>query len=262
MKILFALAVTGADAPNAERLLDFIHHREPKCGDLLLGLYADVHDEVRARIRISAALAFANVHEIEIRPLADPKAPPFAITNSAFRQMATHIDLNTTWPFVWIEPDCTPAIKGWRQKLWESYESQPYPFFGNRMRKPKGEKTPEIFFMARVAVYPKNTATLFPDRPEMPFEIATTNVVMPRIGITKLIQSARINSEADLISVRDDAILVSGDKSGLLMKQISEMPDPDAEAVKIEVKSPATLDPIAVPKLNRRTPIAANGAKT
>lgn len=249
MKLIFALTVSNAEATNAERLLDFIHHRGGRHGDLLLGLYPDVHDEMKARIRISAALAFSTVHELEIRPLADPKSPPFALVNSAFQQVATHVGQSFKWPFLWLESDCTPTASNWRQKIHVAYDEQPYPFFGNRMKvKPAGEKAQEVFFMARVGVYPQNTSSLMVANTPIPFEIASSKTTQGRMGVTKLFQPIKINSDADLISVRDDAILVHGDRNGLLMKQISETPDTDEipVPVKIEVARPKVLDPIPV----------------
>lgn len=222
MKLLFALAVTNDDSDKVEKFLDFVRTISGRKGHLLLAFMSDVHDEMKARVRISAELSFEVVHEIAINPFADRSAPPTVQANSQFRQVAQHVANVFHWPFVWLEWHVTPKACEWRELLSEAYEAQPYGFFGSRMRiKPKTAEAKEIFFMGKVGIYPATANSLMlspPDSP-VPLEIASSNLVISRMGVTKLIQQANIASEGDLLSVRDDAILISGDRSGLLKAQ-------------------------------------------
>lgn len=255
MKILFALAVSNEDSARAEKLLDFIHHYSGKGGQLVLGLLSDLHAEMKSRLRISAGLAFDVVHEFEIRPVSQSGALPSAKTNNAFRQMATHIESTFAWPFLWLESDCTPTATNWRERIAAAYCEQPFPFFGNRMRiNPRKEGDIETFFMARVGVYPPNASTkmVLPTDNPIPMEIISGNVTSRRMGITKLLQPLSINTEADLLKVRDDAVLIQGDKGSFLLNQVSdEAPRP--ERVKVEVipvkETPVVLpEPITLPE--------------
>jgi hypothetical protein len=220
MKLLFVLAVTNDDSANAEKFLDFIRALSGKRGHLLLAFMSDVHDEMKSRIRISATLAFDEVHEMVINPLADRNAPPSTQGNNQFRQVARHIADTFNWPFLWMTSQCTPTSPTWRELLATAYDGQPLPYFGNRMKwKPKNPPdSPEVFFMARVGIYPHDSSNsiMSPQESPIPIEMVSAKSVNPKLSHTKLFQQCKIESEGDLISVRDDAIFVAGDKHGLL----------------------------------------------
>lgn len=232
MKLLFALVVTNDDAASAEKFLDFVRTYSGKRGHLLLAILSDVHDEMKARIRVSATLAFDVVHEMTVNPLADRNAPASAQSNNHFRQVARHVSESFHWPFLWLTSNCTPTSPQWRQRIVEQYENQPCLFFGNRMRwKPKGPDAKDVFFMARVGIYPPNTSSIMlsPADSPVPIEIASAATVIGRLGATKAFQQANIADEGDLLSVREDALLVSGDTNGLLRAQVvlkGEKPEP------------------------------------
>jgi len=257
MNLLTTIAVSNHDAVHAERLLDFIHHQSGRQGHLLLGIQSNVHDEMKSRIKISAGLAFHTVHEIELRPLADNAAPKTAQANNSFRQMAEYINQRVKWPWLWLEADCTPAIPDWRAKLAAAYHDQPMHYFGTRMKiKPKSGNSAEIFFMARVGIYPANAFTdLMPSELFVPIEIASAKMIQPKLGTTKLFQAINIATEADLISVREDAILVHGDKHGYFLKSIN------LEEVKPEPVN-ITVTEAPKPRLSRRMVREMNGATT
>lgn len=246
MKLLFVIPVCNHDAQQAEKLLDFIHHHCGRKGELLLAMHADTHAEMKARLRISAALAFDTVRELEIRRLAGQNQPKFAQTNNMFRQVATHLDATSKHPFLWLEADCTPTTHDWRERLWQAYDEQSYPFFGSRMRmKGKGETPQDIHFMARVGIYPANAVSRISLEQNAPYEIASTQFQVA-MGQTKLIQQCTIKSESDLISVREDAILVHGDKERHLLKQVESRPNGTPVAIKVTegVESPRELTPV------------------
>jgi len=258
MKLLFTLAVSNHDSARAEKLLDFIHHHGGKLGHLVLGLLSDVHDEMKARLRISASLAFEVVHEVELRPLTDRQAPKSVQANNMFRQMAVHIQTVFAWPFLWMEADCTPTVKDWRERLWSAFDAQPMAFLGNKLRlKPKKDGDSELLFMGRVGIYPRDAHSkmmISSDNP-VPVEILAGKYVLPQMAITKLIQLANIQSEGDLIKVRDDAILVHGDKKDFLLQQLCDAA-PKAEPVKIHVTDAPEVIPAPEapekPRLTRR----------
>lgn len=250
MKLLFAIAISSHDAERAERLLDFIHHHSGRRGHLVLGLMSEVHDEMKARIRISASLAFEVVHEVALRPFGDRSAPRQQHCNNAFRQMAAHIQSTFSWPWMWLEADCSPMIVEWRLKLWEAYDSQPMEFFGNRMRiNPKKEGESEFYFMARVGIYPRDAytkMTLAGSDSNAPFEIASGKSVVARMTATKLIQHVTIKTDADLLKLRDDAILIHGDKANLLLDPAQLMGTPIPEPVKMNFQESVPI-PAAEP---------------
>jgi hypothetical protein len=224
MKLLFVITLTNDDAEAVEKLLDYIRAISGKQGRLVLGILSDVHEEMKSRVRISAGLAFDHVYEVPVNPLADRGALPTTKENNLFRQMARYLSENFHWPFLWLTSQCTPTAPDWRQMLSEAYENQPHSYFGNRMKiKPKvPPDAPEIFFMAKVGIYPSNASdqvTSPVDNP-MPIEIASGRTINPRLGICKQIHQVNINGESDLISIREEALLVTGDKLGLLRAQV------------------------------------------
>ena len=222
MKVLIALGFCADNAAQAERLLDYIHHSSTGLHNaILLAAAADVHGELRERIKISASLAFKRVYEIELNPMADPQSAKFMQVNNAFRQASEYISNNFTWPFLWLEPDCVPVYGGALMDLAKQYEEQPKGYFGTQM-KVLNEAKEERFFMARVGFYPNNAhAQIFtPDIQRGPFEIAAGDVIHPKMTATKAIQQTSILIEQDMSKVRPDALLVHGDKQGILLRKL------------------------------------------
>jgi len=230
MKTLITLPFCADNAAQAERLLDYIHHSTTGLHDaVLLASSADVHAEMRVRIKISAGLAFKRVYEMELRPMTDVQSTKFIQINNTFRQTAEYIAINFTWPFLWLEPDCVPVYGGALIDLAKQYEEQPKGYFGTQM-KILNEAKEERFFMARVGFYPNNAhAQIFtPDIQRGPFEIAAGDSIHPRMTATKAIQQTSILTEADLSKVRPDALLVHGDKHGhyLRSRPINKLTEP------------------------------------
>jgi len=247
MNLIFALTVSNQNSAQAEKLLDFIFHNGGKEGFLAIGLYTDLHDEMKSRIRISANLAFDTVEEFEVRPLAEATPLLPAISNNAFRQASKHIENVYHWPFMWLESDCVPTASDWRKKIATGYHNQPKHFFGSRMMvQPKDATKAPLYFMARVGVYPNNAASRLALNQEMFYEIASGPAVAPRLTSSKLFQQVQILTEADIANVRSDAILVHGDKHGILLKH-SEGLSPKEQPIVINVvtEPQATKEPVA-----------------
>lgn len=258
MNILPIIAYHAGNATQCEALLDHLYQQHCKAngkkfGHLLLAHDAGVHAENRERCLISARLAFENVNSLEVRTLSDPSAPKFKRTNSAFRQVAESVESDFRWPFLWLEPDCTILRLNWLEELEADYAAQPRPFFGAQM-KAMLKDNKELQFMARVGVYPNDTHTRLFAEPEMngPFEIALASRIAPRMTATKDFQQLNIKGDEDLAKVRDNALLVHGDKSQILLKKtfiwkpekqvISVLENTSAQAATIPIGTAAPQD--------------------
>lgn len=219
MKLLITIPVWTDNAAQCEKLLDHIFALADRLpyGHILLALGADVHAEMKERLRISAKLAFEGVHELEIRSLSEKNSPKSAWATSAFRQIGLDVDLKFRWPFLYMEPDCVPMTRDWHRNLEQSYNSQPKPFMGTQMKTGATEPARELIFMARVGVYPQN-ALHYLKNTQGPFELANANVIKPLMTPTKLIQQTLIYNQQELTRIREDAVLIHGDKSGLVLQ--------------------------------------------
>lgn len=224
MNLLVTIPIWTDNAARTEQLLDFMGQLDstPK-GHVLLGLHSGVHEEMRERIKISAELVFEGVHILEIRPLANPMSPKPQHINKTFNQVATAVRSNFKWPFLWLEPDCTPLTQGWLAKLTAAYETQPKPFMGNRMKIAGDKDKPEYFFMSRVGIYPNNAVEIiFDDERPTFFEIAIGQSVIPKLAPTKLLQPLQVLLPEDLGKIREDAILLHGDKNGIVLSSVQD----------------------------------------
>lgn len=221
--ILLTTSFCVDNAAMLEQNLDFIfaqNDRQQIKAHILLVNHPKVDAEMRARVKISAELAFEGVHELELRPLSDERAAKWKEINNSFTQAATHISKAFRWPFFWMEPDTIPTKVGWFSRLVLEYGSQPKHYFGSRMKIETPGK-PDAFIMARNSVYPVN-AILDITPQEAPFEISSAANVIPKFTMSKLIQQTVINGDTDLAKVREDAILVHGDKNGVLRRKLEK----------------------------------------
>jgi hypothetical protein len=227
---------------------------KPK-GHLLLCHDVGVHAENRERIKISAGLAFEQVYPLEIRRLADGNAPKSAKINNAFYQVAQHVSDTYLWPFLWLEPDCTPTCQDWMDKLWAQYANQPRAFFGNRMQYQLKDKDPQQF-MARVGIYPQNAITILPRiEAANPFELVSGKVVAPKLTPTKLIHQLAIKGAEDAAKVRPEALIVHGDKNQILLNSVTV--NPKEIDSKLIVKSVSA--PLVMPVSIEEAPFKAEG---
>ncbi len=219
--ILITIPVWQDNAAQAEQMLEFIFAQNDRAqinGHCLLVMPPTVPDEMRARIKISAELAFSGVHMLDLRPLSDPVAPKWKCINNVFTQTADHISKSFRWPFLWFEPDTVPTAKGWLPRLVMAYGQQPKTYMGPMLKIATAGK-PDAFIMARCAVYPVNAIQHSPIA-DVPYEVASAVNVLPKLTTTKIIQHTLILNEDDLAKVRPDAVLVHGDKQGFLRRQL------------------------------------------
>lgn len=229
MKLLFTLAVTNQNANAAERLLDFITKRSGAAGNILVCYAEDLHPEMKSRVGISARLAFSGVYEHTV--INQKSANPVTAQNDLFKQVAKRVSEITTWPFFWLDADCTPIKPDWREVISAAYESQPMQFMGKRMKVNKQKpEAPDVFFMSRVGAYPAAATSILNFDSAAPFEIASAAKVAQSVTDYPGVQSLVINTNEDLIKVREDAVILKGDTHGILMIKLESQ-------VKIPVQS-------------------------
>lgn len=235
--ILITIPFWQDNCAATEQLLEFIFSQNDRVqinGHILLAYPPTVAPDMVARIKISAELAFVGVHTLELRPLTDPVAPKWKACNNAFSQAATHIFKSFRWPFLWCEPDTVPTAKSWLPRLVTAYGQQPKSYMGPQLKITTAGK-PDAFIMARCAVYPPHAIQDVP-MVEMPYEIANSGNVLPRLTTSKLIQHTSILNEEDLGKVRPDAILVHGDKHGFLRRKLEAGLKPVESVIQIPVE--------------------------
>lgn len=242
--ILIVCSFWQDNAAQTEQLLEFIfaqNDRAQIAGHVLLVNAPAVDKELVERIKISAELAFRGVHQLELRALADDRAPKWKNINNAFTQAATHIAKGFRWPFLWMEPDCVPLRRGWHSRLVLEYGTQPKAYLGSRM-KIEAPGKPEMFIMARNGIYPPNAINDIPPA-EAPFEIAGAVNVFPKFTVAKLIQQTAIINESDLVKVREDAIICHSDKNGFLLRKLER----DWTPKEMESKFTPETNPVSIP---------------
>lgn len=218
-RLLIATSACADDSPLLEKCLDwiyFLNGKQPK-GHLLLCFAQDVHAEFRARLKISAELAFEGVSEISLARQGNPQNK-VEQTNLAFRQVAQHIQSHYRFPWLWLEPDCVPLKQGWAETLANAYDSQPKRFCG-----PLLGSAQKILGMARVGIY--NSAAFselagFCNDPNVGYEFVAGEYVVPRCTKTKLIQSFQVTDDQSLQKIRPDAVLLHGDKWGKVIAKL------------------------------------------
>jgi hypothetical protein len=218
MSLIITLPVWSGNADLAESLLDYSFQLTSKTQMplILLAFHPSVHAEMRERLKVSAELAFSEVDVLELRQLADPKSPKTAHTNSALRQVAQYVSESYRWPYLWLEPDCTPIKADWYLLLEKAVRENPRHYLGNRMK--AQFKTGDIQFMARVGVYaPKAISEPSSARP---IELEMGPRLAPALTRTSLIQHLPVATPQDLEKIKPGVALVHGDKLGLLRKQV------------------------------------------
>lgn len=214
-KCLIVLPCCADDGPIAERLLDWmltLNNRQPK-GHILLAYAADVHGEMRAKLKLTAELAFESISEISLARHGNIQNKVEQIS-SAFRQVAAHVQSHFRFPWLWLEPDCVPLKSGWIEALADAYDSQPKRYCGSILGSQDGKK---LLGMARVGIYhPAASSELdrFCNDPNVGFEFVAGGHVVARCTKTKLIQQLSITDDASLQGIRPDAVLLHGDKWG------------------------------------------------
>ena len=208
--ILIVLPVCKEDAQRAELLLDLVYQLEGRKakGFCVLAFAPDVHPEMRDKLFISAQLAFESVDLHHIQKLTAAGSEKRDSISAMFSECARFIANSYRAPWLWLEPDCMPLKAGWRDELSAAYENQPRRYLSRWL------KSGEIRFIARVGVYPVN---IIDD-----MEIANvSNIPFPASVVSKstvcdLFQEQVVTTADDVNKVRSNAVLLHGDKAGVL----------------------------------------------
>jgi hypothetical protein len=245
--LLIVIPFSVGDAPLAERLCDFIFHlngRQPE-GHCLLVPSPDVHGEMIMKVKLSAEVAFATVDICAVT--ARPDTGKVEGCNHLFKHAAAHVQRHYRCPWFYMEADCVPLKKGWQRDLLTAYHNQPRRFIGPHLKFP-AEEGKERLCLARTSVYPPDAAadlTSYCDS-LVTFEILAAEMSVVRSTKSRLIQFGKFGEESELSAIRTDAVVFNGDKSGRLIRLISEAPGPSSNGTHI----PVTFES---PKLDMRT---------
>jgi hypothetical protein len=184
-------------------------------------------------VMTSARAAFADVQMIidaegvESDWKLDEQMRDAAGPNSLFRQAAWFFYLHrNSGPWLWLEPDCVPLVKGWDDTLEMAYKAGGQPFFGARMKFRTGDE-----YLSGAAIYPREAVTLapalvtrstwgqFPDL-EIAFDVAGGAEVLRQTQASELIQLEYRNGTS-ATEPRKGAVLYHGDRSGALLTNLS-----------------------------------------
>lgn len=227
MNLLIVIPFHTGNAAQAERVIDHIYHLNGKKAlrhHVLLAWHTETHKELRDKISVSAELAFSGTHWLEIRKMVDERVPKFAHISNVFHQTAAHIQNNFVWPWLWLEPDCSPLSGTWADTIADAYEQQPKRYFGLHLNSLKPDKTVDYPLMARTAIYPANANKDMsaPKQDANLVEHRFAHEFHPRSTGTKLFQQATVLTQEDMGKIRKDAVLLHGDKNGIVLTSIYE----------------------------------------
>lgn len=216
-RLSVVIPFTTENATMAERMCDWIFHFSGQHGHAILVADPMVHEELKAKVKIAAEVAFSNVDLISASSARTPSQPaPHYWVNRMFIAAAEHVAKNCKWPFLWLEPECVPCTPEWMDMISEVYESQPKRYLGTHMM------SGDVRFLSRVSVYPVSSINDFNSLGESdgPFEVSRPNLVLQKSGRTKLFQYINRDSDFDLSSVKPGTCVLVGDISGSAMEAI------------------------------------------
>lgn len=224
--LLPVLAYCAADHAQAERVLDLIalyRNRTPQ-GYLLLVAAPDTHPEMHKHMEIAAHIGFERVGQLVVpkpKELLKTKAQGI---NHLFQAAAVHIGSHYKSAFLWLEPDSVPLKASWLGDLSVAYNTQHKLYMGPVLSKPP------LKIIGRVAVYPNSVGKDMMLHMEAANNLGTTweyaagESLVNRATKTRLIQQLRFDRESPRDLVRQDAVLLHGNKDVLLLQElISEL---------------------------------------
>lgn len=220
LQILPVLACSLNDAVQAEALCDYmalLKNKQPS-GYLLLAFAPDVHAEMQTRIRIAAEIGFETV-EVFVCPKYEGHKGKAEAVNWLFQKTAGHLARTYKLPFLLFEPDCVPLTPDWLQNISDAYCEQPKLYMSNILSDAEKRKC-----IGRVGVYPRGAAQdLNPSlESKQPFEIVAGEALVAKTAKTRLIQMLPILDPMDREKIRPDAVLLHGDKSGILLSALMD----------------------------------------
>lgn len=221
MNLVPVLAVSANDFAQAEQLLDLIAAQRKKTarGYILIVAAPDLHAEQTKRLQIAAKIGFAKVGLLPVGWKKDAGKGKYEQMNHVFRSAAAHIGRHYKEPFLWLEPDSVPVMSEWLEIIEDEYDRQPKLYLGPIVADEHGKK-----YLGRVAVYPRDCSQDINSHCDgkAPFEISAGETLVHRAGKSQSFQQLVVNDPADCDKVRADAVLVHGDKRGILLARTAE----------------------------------------
>ncbi len=187
--MLVAISFNADSASQAEKLCDFIYFLSGKVqsGSCLLVCSNETHPEHRLKVQLAAEVAFENVDLIT--------------GQNSITAAAEKVKNSYKGEWLYLESDCVPLVKDWREKLKLAYDSQPKKILGSHLKVPESGD----IFLGKFSIYPND------------FNEASDKITASTK--TKLIQYGLYSKRED---VRKDAVLFCSDKSGDLIKVLRE----------------------------------------
>lgn len=223
MTLLPILLCARSDAKQAEALLDHIAALRGKrpSGNLLLACH-DCHEETQNLLRIAGEVGFGHVDVVNFPPSSATKSES---VNLFYQKTLSHAARAYRGPFLILEADC--VVRGrWLEALTAAYEAQPKLYMGSVLADKNGKQC-----IGRVGVFPRHAISdigqLFTST--MPWEIMAAENLVTRATKTKLIQVLPVLTPEDCARMRDDAVLVHGDKNGALLDYVKEQGKPQPQ---------------------------------
>lgn len=245
MNLITVIPCHSKDCDRAEKLLDlmlFLQDKQPD-GHGVLALAPDVPQENRDKLRITAELVFSSLEVFNVKEMpevGDQKETKSLFVDAMFEAVARRMNTAYKDPWLWLEPDTVPMKKGWKNYLAASYDSQPKRYMGGRM------KAGESQFLTLLCVFPCDTLRDMEAAwsANMPFRFYAFDLS----NKTPLVQNLPIISDADAEKVRSDALLVHGDKAGILIPRVMESAQRPKMDQIFQVESvPSTTEELVAP---------------
>lgn len=212
-ELLTVLPFSANDGVLAEHLCDFIFlaNKRVKKRHALLVCAADVHAEMREKVKIAADVAFESV-EIITAP-AVPGPDKNIRINRIFAAAAEHVQKHYRAPWFWLEPDCAPLKAGWFDDIEDAYFNQPKRYFGPWLMSRE-------LFLHRVSVYPPDAYNDLSGylTQNSPFNWIAGAKVIPASTKTRLIIEVAFTDES--VKYNESAVLLHHDKNGILINRL------------------------------------------
>lgn len=220
--LLIVIPFCTDDSWRAESLCDWVYQLNGKRADgqCLLAPAADVHGELKTKVRIAAEMAFVGVETLNVQPSGAANKTDHI--NTLFRQVASFVSVSCRVPFLWLEPDCVPLRKGWMKALSDAYHAQPKRFMGSHLALQVKETAERHIVLARASIYPPDASRDLDGycQNNVPFERLAATTIVPRSSKTKLIQQIAFTEDTSPEKVREDAVLLHHDKTGALIDML------------------------------------------
>lgn len=240
MNLTTVIPCHGGDAERAEKLLDlilFLQYKQPE-GYGVIALSPDVPQEMRDKLRLTAELVFETVEILNINPADMPKmertpeSKPVWV-DAMFNQVVRRMNKAYKDPWVWLEPDCVPLKRNWKDALHEEYFSQPKRYLGVRL------SYGEAKALTMHSVFPADA--LRDVEAAMELSIPFRFYAFDLSTRSKLWQYETITSLDDRHKISASTVLVHSDKAGVLIEDVMERSAPKSEYTAVEINPKTSM---------------------